>query len=59
MPIPLRRLLDVYTIKEKKGTVEGLIVVIVGDVSHSRVARSNIAALTKLGARLESWLRRP
>jgi len=47
---PTQALLDVYTIKEKKGTVEGLIVVIVGDVAHSRVARSNIAALTKLGA---------
>lgn len=47
---PTQALLDVYTIKEKKGTLEGLIVVIVGDVSHSRVARSNIAALTKLGA---------
>jgi len=47
---PTQALLDVYTIKEKKGTLEGLIVVIVGDVAHSRVARSNIAALTKLGA---------
>lgn len=47
---PTQALLDVYTIKEKKGKLEGLIVVIVGDVSHSRVARSNIAALTKLGA---------
>jgi len=43
-------LLDLYTIKEKKGKVEGLTVVIVGDVAHSRVARSNIAALNKLGA---------
>lgn len=47
---PTQALLDVYTIKEKKGKLEGLIVVIVGDVAHSRVARSNIAALTKLGA---------
>lgn len=47
---PTQALLDVYTIKEKKGKIEGLIVVIVGDVAHSRVARSNIAALTKLGA---------
>lgn len=39
---------DVNTIKEKKETLQGCTVVIVGDVSHSRVARSNIAALTKL-----------
>ena len=47
---PSQALLDVYTIKEKKKQIEGLTVVIVGDVAHSRVARSNIAALTKLGA---------
>jgi len=47
---PTQALLDVYTIKEKKKQIEGLIIVIVGDVAHSRVARSNIAALTKLGA---------
>ncbi|MDH5562910.1 MAG: aspartate carbamoyltransferase catalytic subunit [Nitrospirota bacterium] len=47
---PTQALLDLYTIKEKKGKVEGLTVVIVGDVAHSRVARSNIAALNKLGA---------
>jgi aspartate carbamoyltransferase catalytic subunit len=47
---PTQALLDVFTIKEKKGRVEGLTVVIVGDVAHSRVARSNILALTKLGA---------
>ena len=47
---PTQALLDLYTIKEKKGKVEGLIIVIVGDVAHSRVARSNIAVLSKLGA---------
>jgi aspartate carbamoyltransferase catalytic subunit len=47
---PTQALLDVFTIKEKKGRVEGLTVVIVGDVAHSRVARSNILALRKLGA---------
>ncbi len=47
---PTQALLDVYTIKEKKKKFEGLIVIIVGDVAHSRVARSNIVALNKLGA---------
>ncbi|RMH04639.1 MAG: aspartate carbamoyltransferase catalytic subunit [Nitrospirae bacterium] len=47
---PTQALLDAFTIKEKKGRIEGLRVVIVGDLAHSRVARSNIYALTKLGA---------
>jgi aspartate carbamoyltransferase catalytic subunit len=47
---PSQALLDMYTIKEKKKKIEGQTVVIVGDLAHSRVARSNIAALTKLGA---------
>jgi aspartate carbamoyltransferase catalytic subunit len=47
---PTQALLDVFTIKEKKGRLKGLRVVIVGDVAHSRVARSNILALTKLEA---------
>ncbi len=47
---PTQALLDVYTIKEKKKEIQGLTIVIVGDVAHSRVARSNIVALTKLGA---------
>jgi aspartate carbamoyltransferase catalytic subunit len=47
---PTQALLDVFTIREKKGTVEGLKVAIIGDISHSRVARSNIHALNKLGA---------
>lgn len=47
---PTQALLDLYTIKEKMGAIEGLTVVIVGDILHSRVARSNIWGLTKLGA---------
>ena len=49
---PTQALLDVYTIQEKKKQIEGLTIVIVGDVAHSRVARSNIAALTKMGAEI-------
>jgi len=47
---PTQGLLDVFTIRQMKGSLEGLKVAIVGDISHSRVARSNIWALTKLGA---------
>src|SRR3954447_7128568 len=47
---PTQGLLDLYTIREKKGGVEGLSVAIIGDILFSRVARSNIFALTKLGA---------
>ena len=47
---PTQALLDMYTIMEKKEKIEGLKVAIVGDVAHSRVARSDIYALTKLGA---------
>jgi len=47
---PTQALLDLFTLKEKKRRIEGLTVVIVGDIAHSRVARSNILALTKLGA---------
>ncbi|NQU41975.1 aspartate carbamoyltransferase catalytic subunit [bacterium] len=49
---PTQGLLDAYTIMEKKGRFEGLKVVICGDIVHSRVARSNIWALTKLGAKV-------
>ena len=42
--------MDLFTIREKKGTIEGLNVTILGDILYSRVARSNIWALTKLGA---------
>lgn len=47
---PTQALLDAFTIKEKKGRVEGLVVAIVGDITHSRVAKSNIYSLIKLGA---------
>ena len=47
---PTQALLDVFTIREKKGRIEGLKVAIVGDILYSRVARSNIWALRKLGA---------
>lgn len=49
---PTQALLDAFTIREKKGSVEGLEIAIVGDILHSRVARSNIYCLTRLGARL-------
>jgi aspartate carbamoyltransferase catalytic subunit len=49
---PTQALLDLFTIQEKKGRIEGLLVAIVGDIAHSRVARSNIWGLTKLGARV-------
>jgi len=49
---PTQGLLDVFTIREKLGRVAGLRVAIVGDVAHSRVARSNIWALTRLGAQV-------
>ena len=45
-----KALLDVFTIREKKGTIAGLNVTILGDILYSRVARSNIWALRKLGA---------
>lgn len=47
---PTQALLDVFTIRERKGTVAGLNVTILGDILYSRVARSNIWALKKLGA---------
>ena len=47
---PTQSLLDLFTMREKFGTIKGLKVVLVGDVKHSRVARSNIWALSKLGA---------
>jgi aspartate carbamoyltransferase catalytic subunit len=49
---PTQALLDIFTLKEKFGRIAGLNVVIVGDIAHSRVARSNIWGLTKLGARV-------
>jgi aspartate carbamoyltransferase catalytic subunit len=47
---PTQALLDAFTIREKKGAFEGLVVAIVGDVLHSRVAKSNLYCLKKLGA---------
>ena len=47
---PTQALLDMLTIKEKKGHIGGLKVAIIGDIKHSRVVRSNIYGLTKLGA---------
>ncbi len=47
---PTQALLDLYTIREKKGRIKGLKVVIIGDIAHSRVARSNIIGLRKMGA---------
>jgi len=49
---PTQALLDIFTLQEKLGSLEGLRVVIVGDIAHSRVARSNIWGLTKLGAKV-------
>jgi len=50
---PTQALLDAFTIKEKKGKIEGLTIAIVGDIAHSRVAKSNIHCLTKLGAKVQ------
>jgi aspartate carbamoyltransferase catalytic subunit len=47
---PTQALLDAFTIIEKKGQIKGLTIIIAGDILHSRVARSNIFLLTKLGA---------
>jgi aspartate carbamoyltransferase catalytic subunit len=49
---PSQALLDLMTMREHKGSIEGLEVAIVGDISHSRVARSDIYALSKMGARV-------
>jgi aspartate carbamoyltransferase catalytic subunit len=49
---PTQALLDAMTIREHKGKIEGLNVAIIGDILHSRVARSNIHLLTKLGAKV-------
>lgn len=47
---PTQALLDMFTMIEKKGSIEGLKVAIIGDIAHSRVVRSNIYGLQKLGA---------
>ena len=54
---PTQALLDAFTIRQHKKRIEGLKVVIVGDLLHSRVLRSNVLLLTKLGARV--WVSGP
>ncbi len=49
---PTQGLVDLFTILEKKGRIEGLNVLLVGDILHSRVARSDLWGLTKLGAKV-------
>ena len=49
---PSQALLDLLTIRQKKGRLEGLTVAIVGDIAHSRVARSDLYALTTMGAKV-------
>jgi aspartate carbamoyltransferase catalytic subunit len=49
---PTQALLDLYTVWEKKGRLDGLKVAIVGDILHSRVARSDIWGFTRMGARV-------
>jgi len=49
---PTQALLDMMTIKGKKGKIAGLKVAIIGDIAHSRVARSNIYGLSKMGAQI-------
>ncbi len=49
---PTQGLLDIFTIRRRKGRLDGLTVGLVGDIAHSRVARSNIHGLTKLGAQV-------
>ncbi|MDD5504738.1 MAG: aspartate carbamoyltransferase catalytic subunit [Candidatus Omnitrophica bacterium] len=49
---PTQALLDIFTIRQRLGRIQGLNISIVGDIAHSRVARSNIWGLTKLGARV-------
>lgn len=49
---PTQALLDIFTLREKLGNIKELNVSIIGDIAHSRVARSNILGLTKLGAKV-------
>jgi len=49
---PTQALLDALTIRRRRGTLQGLTVAICGDITHSRVARSNIYLLTTMGARV-------
>ncbi|MDE6189667.1 MAG: aspartate carbamoyltransferase catalytic subunit [Clostridia bacterium] len=50
---PTQALLDMYTMREKFGSLKGLEVAIIGDVKHSRVAQSNIVGLSKMGAKVK------
>ncbi|MCG8689132.1 MAG: aspartate carbamoyltransferase catalytic subunit [Desulfobacterales bacterium] len=50
---PSQALLDMMSIRERKGTLEGLNVSIIGDISHSRVARSDITGLSRMGAHVK------
>ena len=54
---PTQALLDAFTIRERKGRIEGLKIAIVGDLMHSRVLRSNLLLLSKLGANV--WVCAP
>src|SRR5581483_5287407 len=54
---PTQALLDAFTIREHKKRIEGLKIAIIGDLLHSRVLRSNVLLLTKLGA--DVWLSGP
>jgi len=47
---PTQALLDMMTVREEKGQIAGLRIAIIGDIAHSRVARSNVAGFTKMGA---------
>lgn len=49
---PSQALLDAFTIREHKGSIEGLTITIAGDITHSRVVRSNLYCLNKLGAKV-------
>jgi aspartate carbamoyltransferase catalytic subunit len=49
---PSQGLLDLMTVKQKKGTIKGLKIAILGDISHSRVAHSNIIGFSKMGAQV-------
>ena len=49
---PTQALLDCYTIRQIKGKIEGLNIAIIGDIAHSRVARSNVLLMGKLGAKV-------
>jgi aspartate carbamoyltransferase catalytic subunit len=49
---PTQALLDAFTIRERKGTLEGLKIAIIGDILHSRVFRSNVRLLTRMGSKV-------